>query len=185
MHPVGFEPTLSFENRIMSAMQSTTLPWMLLSYYGKISNIMKFYIMKFFYFVVENLRNYVMVWYSWVRRDLNPRHPASETCALIHWATNPYFFPYPFFFLFIGLLGVYLFTFSDTSSVRRTFTSIRCIRYNSRFVINRNWWSNRTWGPPWRFIPIRYNRLEKNCISFDAIKITVITVRGFHILVPL
>ena len=30
MHPVGFEPTMSFRNRIMSAVQSTPLPWMLL-----------------------------------------------------------------------------------------------------------------------------------------------------------
>lgn len=29
LHPVGFEPTLFFRNRIMSAVQSTTLPWML------------------------------------------------------------------------------------------------------------------------------------------------------------
>lgn len=29
LHPVGFEPTLSFRSRIMSAVQSTTLPWML------------------------------------------------------------------------------------------------------------------------------------------------------------
>ena len=29
LHPVGFEPTLFFRSRIMSAVQSTTLPWML------------------------------------------------------------------------------------------------------------------------------------------------------------
>jgi len=29
MHPVGFEPTMCFTNRIMSPVQSTTLPWML------------------------------------------------------------------------------------------------------------------------------------------------------------
>ena len=29
MHPVGFEPTMFFRNRIMSAVQSTPLPWML------------------------------------------------------------------------------------------------------------------------------------------------------------
>ena len=30
LHPVGLEPTSSFRSRIMSAMRSTTLPWMLL-----------------------------------------------------------------------------------------------------------------------------------------------------------
>ena len=43
MHPVGFEPTLFFRNRIMSAMQSTTLPWML---FYKIKNSLHFIISK-------------------------------------------------------------------------------------------------------------------------------------------
>ncbi len=35
MHPVGFEPTIGVTCRIMSPVQSTTLPWMQKKKYSK------------------------------------------------------------------------------------------------------------------------------------------------------
>ena len=44
LHPVGFEPTTSLRNRIMSAMQSTTLPWMHIYLYTLVC-VLSFYLL--------------------------------------------------------------------------------------------------------------------------------------------